>query len=435
MNINQKGASSLLFTGLLLIAALTLSLASYKATFFQAKRIQNEIEARQNTWLGEGAIECAFAKAQADRNLSDLMQADYLKEDCLEPLNLTSINISDLGGKKYLVSPIVQSTANQNTVHKVMNFSNNRLAGAIQSTADLFTQASTTISPPDPGVETEAGWECVAVRFKSIFSPGAGVNNQGVGATIEPPYTGFDNNGKDCLDSHKTRSASEQHQKQDLMQDPDLKPFEAMFEVSKEKWQQVRDNPKYNFVIVYGNTAIDGSLAARVSECGQKVKELVQLGHTHIWIEGSCEIGGSDLSTMAQSSQRTDGVLLLVHNGVFSLIGSGNFKGVLFQFNDGFQPSSADWNGLDANHHLSSPGVTVFDHQLKKSYGTPYPAANTAAYYQSGSFNFTGGQFLDMDGQLALFHDSLNFSYNEDVIDAVFGSTPPSWLKGSWRDF
>ncbi|MFH0256203.1 hypothetical protein ACGRL8_03985 [Vibrio rumoiensis] len=429
----QKGAVGLLFTALILVAALTLSLAGYKSTFFQAKRAQNEILSRQNQWAGEGAIECAFTKAQQDRSRTQFTQADYLKADCQQPLNLNGIQVVSVGNKKYSLQPV--DGGSQPIVQKVMDFSNNRLAGAIQSTADLFTQASTTISPPDPGMETEDGWECVAVRYKGVFSPGAGITNQGIGDTIEAPYVGFDNNGKDCAEGYDTQSASSNHQEQDLMQDSNLNPFESMFEVSKDNWTQVRDNPKYDFVILNGDAAVAGSSSARITDCGQKVKELVDLGHTHIWMEGSCEISGANLSGMTQTSQLTDGVLLFVHNGVFSLNGSGNFKGVLFQLNDGFQPSAADWVGLEANDYLNSPGVTVFDHQLKKAYGNNYAPANTAAYFQRGSFNFTGGQFLDMDGQLALFHDSLNFSYNEDVIDAVLGTTPPRWVKGSWRDF
>ena len=421
----QKGAVGLLFTGLILIAALTLSLASYKSTYFQSKRVQNEIAARQSLWAGEGAIECAYTKAQKDRSRAELTDTDYLKTDCQQPLSLSAIQVVSLGSKKYSLQPLDER--NQPIVQKVMDFSNGRLAGAIQSTGDLFMQAATLVSPPDPGTETDEGWECVAIRYKSEISIGGSLVNHGVQIN-EKPYEDFDSNGKNCLESKGGGNKKEDG----LVLDTELKPFEAMFEVSKDNWLQVRDNPKYHFATLVGNSSVAGSTSSRVTDCGQKIKELIELGDTHIWVEGSCEISGASLSSMAQATQSTEGVLLLVHNGVFSLQGSGNFKGVLFQLNDGFQPTSSDWSGLDGEPFLSNPG---FNNQVKKAFGDDYPDANTAAYFQRGSFNFTGGQFLDVDDQLVMFHNSLKFSYNQDVIDSVLGTTPPRWVKGSWRDF
>lgn len=421
----QKGAAGLLFSGLILIAALTLSLASYKSTYFQSKRVQNEIAARQAAWAGEGAVECAFTKAQLDRALGALTQSDYLKDDCQLPLEINSISVVSVGSKQYSLQPL--DGVGRPIIRKVMDFSNNRLAGAIQSTGDLFTQAATLVSPPDPGTETEEGWDCVAIRYKSEISIGGNLVNHGVQIN-EKPYEGFDSNGKDCIGGKGGGNKKEQG----LVHDEELKPFEAMFESTKDNWKQVRDNPKYEFAILSGDKAVTGSESPRVSDCGQKVEELIELGNHHIWIDGSCEITGSSLSSMSQATQSTDGVLLLVHNGVFSLHGSGSFKGVLFQLNDGFQPTSSDWNGLEGDSYLSNPG---FNNQVKKAFGKDYPDANTAAYFQRGSFNFTGGQFLGVDGQLVMFHDSLKFSYNGDVIDSIFGITPPKWVKGSWQDF
>ncbi|WP_105903082.1 hypothetical protein [Vibrio gangliei] len=422
----QEGAASLLFSGLILIAALTLLLTSYKSTFFQAKRVQNEIEARQNQWAGEGAVECAFTKAQQDRSRPQFIQADYLKSDCQQPLALDGINVVSLGSKKYSLQPLDERS--QPVVQKVMDFSSDRITGAIQSTGDLFMQAATLVSPPDPGEETEEGWECVTIRYKNAIELSGSLVNHGVQIN-EKPYDGFEDNGKNCID---LKEKGKNKRESGLLHDTELKPFEAMFEISKSEWMQVRDNPKYDFTIITGDKAVSGSAIPRVTDCGQKVKELIELGNTHIWIDGSCEITGDNLSGMAQASQSTEGVLLMVHNGVFSLIGSGNFKGVLFQLNDGFQPTSDDWVGLEGNDYLSNNG---YNNQVHQAFGDDYPDANTAAYFQRGSFNFTGGQFLDVDDQLVMFHDSLKFSYNEDVIDAVLGSTPPRWVKGSWQDF
>ena len=53
----QQGAAALLVVSVLLVAALMMSLGSYKSLFYQIKRANNQIEARQEHWRAEG-IEC-----------------------------------------------------------------------------------------------------------------------------------------------------------------------------------------------------------------------------------------------------------------------------------------------------------------------------------------------------------------------------------------
>ncbi len=50
----QKGVATLLITAILLSIALVVTLGSYKNLFYQIKRAQNEIKARQEHWLAEG---------------------------------------------------------------------------------------------------------------------------------------------------------------------------------------------------------------------------------------------------------------------------------------------------------------------------------------------------------------------------------------------
>lgn len=58
----QQGMSTLLITSMLLVVALIFSLASYKNLFYQIKRTQNEVLARQAHWAAEGGLECGFAE-------------------------------------------------------------------------------------------------------------------------------------------------------------------------------------------------------------------------------------------------------------------------------------------------------------------------------------------------------------------------------------
>ncbi|HCH03004.1 MAG TPA: hypothetical protein DEV85_14105, partial [Vibrio sp.] len=163
----QRGAATLLVAVLLLASVLVLSLASYKGVFFQAKRAQNEIEARKAHWIGEGGLECAYTKMYQDRDQSVLVSGTtYFDSDCVVTMNLTSMNIDSLGGQKYLIEPkFEQAGTSLSTVSKVIDFSRSRSTGAIKTTADLFVNGSSNFNPPDPGAQSGSGWDCTSVRY------------------------------------------------------------------------------------------------------------------------------------------------------------------------------------------------------------------------------------------------------------------------------
>ncbi|GLT15532.1 hypothetical protein [Vibrio algivorus] len=429
----QRGAATLLVAVLLLASVLVLSLASYKGVFFQAKRAQNEIEARIAHWIGEGGLECAYTKMYQDRDQSVLVSGTiYFDSDCVVPMNLSSMNIDSLGGQKYRIEPeFEQSGILISPVSKVVDFSRNRSTGAIKATADLYIRGTGTFNPPDPGNELASGWECVGLRYKNNFEMIGAIDNKQFYAATNYPSASFNPNGKQCLSSHVTTSSA--NLKRDFQYDDKLDPFQEAFDLSSSLWTEVRDNPIYDFDIIQTSSLIVGNASVNpASKCGEAVKNKIESGSTRIWVEGSCELYNDPvvtqpqwLSEIAAATQDTDGVLLLVHNGIFSIHGSGEFKGSLFHINNSFSPTASDWNGLY--------GESV-KNQLS-SYFPSVPTSADVAYVQNGSFVFTGGQSLDLDGQIAYFNNGLDFKYNSDVLDSIFGVLPPRWLKGSWNDF
>ncbi|MEF1341863.1 hypothetical protein REH81_34815, partial [Vibrio rotiferianus] len=56
----QSGAATLLVTSMLLVAALVVTLGSYKSLFYQIKQANNQIVSRQEHWQAEGGLECGF---------------------------------------------------------------------------------------------------------------------------------------------------------------------------------------------------------------------------------------------------------------------------------------------------------------------------------------------------------------------------------------
>ncbi|PWI34511.1 hypothetical protein DI392_05220 [Vibrio albus] len=413
--IRQKGAISLVVTSLLMVVSLALSVASYRSIFFQIKRAQNEVKSRQEHWIAEGGLECLYAQAQTTGIPS-------VPGNC----NLESglnITVTNDGAGKYRVD----SKYSHARITKHLQYGGNLGTGAIQASSDLYFHGGVTVSTPDPGKYTNDGWECVAVRYKSRFRPGETVNNQGVIHGLSPSEN-FNSHNKDCASEHFSQNMVSQD-KEDFTRDPDVSPFEDFFGVSAEKHEEVRKNGKFHTV----NGGVVPGKPRRLENCGEQLTNLIKSGEKHIWVEGGCEIKTSEYKALVQATQEADGVTIVVHDGILSLMGksadatkSDRFKGVLFHFNHNYTPTKSDWNGLDAKGELYHNNPAITD----SSY------TEIAAYYQHGSFSFSGAQYFDTPGQSSIFNTSTNFSFDGDVVKkARQAHRKPTWIAGSWHDF
>ncbi|KAB2825182.1 hypothetical protein [Aliivibrio finisterrensis] len=404
MNKKQRGAITLLVSSCILMASLILSLGSYKHIFYQVKRAQNEVEARKGYWAAEGGVECVFSKVST----SGTVPSGVVTE--CAPLNLDSLSITST--EYYLIN----AQKSSQLVKKEFTMGGNGGSGAMKSAADIYFHASTTFSTPDPGKLTDDGWECVALRYRNRFESDSPPANQGV-IHGDKPSLDFDNKDKDCAPSHKTNGTGN-----DFLKDDTVNPFEDLFGVKKEDHNTVRDNGIFQVINMKNQNK---------SQCGSKITDVINSGVHHIWVEGSCEIISSDYADLASASNKTDGVFILVHDGVLSLMGASSssspIKGLLFHFNTDFVLGDdlSSWEGTEAYAFLSHvPSVFSSSYLISSS------------YYQHGAFTLSGGQIFDTLGQSALFFNAVNFKYNKDVMDSVFeGLIQPRWVKGSWHDF
>lgn len=401
---NQKGAITLLISSFILMASLIFSLGSYKHIFYQIKRAQNEVEARKGHWAAEGGLECAFAKVSTAGTVpsTPILGCEFLK---LNDLQITQ-------GVNYQIKADKLSQV----VKKDFTIGGQGSSGAIKSSADIYFHGSTTFSTPDPGDLMDDGWECVALRYRNRFESVSAPINQGV-IHGDKPFLAFDSKGLDCAPSHMTYGTGN-----DFLKDETVNPFESLFGVKKEDHNKVRDNGIFQIIDMNGQ---------KKSQCGSKITDIINSGKYHIWVEGGCEIVSSDYANLATASNDTDGVFILIHDGVLSLMGSPSgsspIKGLLFHFNTEFAlgPNLSSWEGTEAYTQLSYE-PSVF----------PISYLTSSSYYQDGSFTFNGGQIFDSLGQSALFFNAVNFKYNKDVMDSVFeGLVQPQWVKGSWHDF
>lgn len=148
----RKGAVTLLATSVLVTAALIMSLASYKVLFYQIKRAQNEIKARQAHWLAEGGIECGYAYIQLNpEQLNPLASTEKLPLDllCAAPLGLESVFIEPLGSQRYLIHAVGRFSHIQRSVTQYQP------AGV---EGDLSVPVSESLSTSRQLVWDEGGW-------------------------------------------------------------------------------------------------------------------------------------------------------------------------------------------------------------------------------------------------------------------------------------
>ncbi|BCL70790.1 hypothetical protein TUMSATVNIG1_27550 [Vibrio nigripulchritudo] len=413
----NQGYITLTVTSFVLVAALILILGSYKQVFFQIKRAQNEVKNRQEHWLAEGGLECIYTRAHVDKISAGSVTG------CSSQAGLTlDLNTSAAGR-------MAVAKVGTTMLEKEIRYGGSLGAGALQTSADMFLRGANAFDTPDPGKYTSDGWECVAARYKSAFRVSGTIENKGV-VHGDAPWSGFNNRGKDCKLSHRSTSGGTgagNISTNDFLKDATVAPFENFYGVPLSESEKVRDNG--NFHILTGTAIASGTKI--LSNCGAKLKGAIEAGKEFIWVQGGCEISASDYPGLVTASSATpNGVTLVVSDGPISLMSdgsSGDFKGVLFHISPTYTPALSDWGSLPgANPYINPVGASNFPADVRAS----------ASYFQSGSFTFSGGQYLDSSGHYAIFNNAISLSFNKDVIDyARSKNSPPQWLKGSWNDF
>ncbi len=400
MLTKQRGVISLLFTAILLVAALIITLASYKNVFFQSKRVQNEIVSRQEHWRAEGGLECAY---------SNLFNTGSVGFGCDNDFG-ASVVVQALSGKEQLLSSTYNAGHHSTTVSKIFAISNGLPSGALLSTAGIVTQGALHFGFPELTIQSD---ECVTVRHKNGIATkndndSSIVIHDGDGCSFNYTYVDPD-------------SGQQQEVEDGILQDNSLKPFEDIFNVTHDEWTTVRDSADYNFYVIDTNSTPDASAVATssVENCADAVQAAIEarkaanIEPIRIWVEGSCDLVLKSGINAAEATLDTSGVLLLVHNGIVNTSGSGNgdFKGVLFQYNHDFE---------------------VVDGE--------------SSFVNDKNMNFTGGVILDMDNytdadgnlveQYATLKNSMSIVYDESIMNTLFNrETKPSWMQGSWHDF
>lgn len=426
----QRGLATLLVTTMILVVSLVFSLASYKNLFYQIKRTQNEVMARKAHWLAEGGVECGLSTIFNSSTPQNADQAGFFPNSCMSSLGVDLTAVKN--GMNYELTSNYSNLSTAIIKKSVRISSTSGKSGAIRTGSNMYSWSSLTIYNPEPGEKKGSGWECVAVRYRDKYEPTGSITNFGLLATPNPS---FDPQGKDCLTTHKTTWNGVGDLKSDFVHDPSMSPFEDFFNVDDKQHNEIRDG--YFDVVLTKGKNFKG-----ISDCGKEITDALNNGNEKIWVEGSCEVAGDDYISVVNESNRLDGVLILVHDGMFSLFpkpggesDSKKYNGLLFHYNIDYKYNFDDWEGSEAYKHLSHSSSDFGD------------KVHLASYYLHGALNINGGVILDAKhydtsskkyiSQNALLYDSFAMTYNGNYFSKFEGGggNVVNLIEGSWHDF
>ena len=406
----QSGMTTLLITSMLLIVALLFSLASYKNLFYQIKRTQNEVLARQAHWAAEGGLECGFAKIQKAGNISDAKPTFI---DCKSTLNLADVNVS-INDENYINSEYVGIS--NKIIKKKINLSS-RLAGAIQTRSNLKLIGDYDIYPDVEGVDSNGKYKCVSIRYSdNFYYENSGKELEVFNPKKDGPYKGFPDNGK-CSTAYKTllnsntstKDSTKDNLKSDFVYDPDFDPFESFFGDKRSELEQIRKE----FVQISGSIDSTGD-----STCEKKIKaafDSIINKDKKVWVTGDCDLGtGSDLP------QDSDPKVLVIENGIIAKWASVNFTGSVYHLID---PAVYSVSDLRSKWELMPTKVQI-----------PHLVEINSVYIDGGSFNTTGGIVFDTPGGLTTINGGMVLSYDRGTNPLPINNKI-SWQQGSWHDF
>lgn len=412
----QKGIATLLLTSIVLIAALIMALSSYKYIFYQIKRAKNEIESRQQHWLAEGGLECAWAQFRINNKIPETLT------DCNSTPSLDLSLTSDSANSSQIN---VLSRYRYAELHKSIQM---LAASPLQTSGSLYLNGDFSFWPA-PGQHSEQGWLCSILHVGNRFAYNDEIKNEGL-LTDTKPSANFDST-QNCASDYLT-DANYQADGKNLNKDiikgsaPDM--FQQFFGVSKSQYARIKNNGQFTQIVMSNNS----------TRCGKQIANIISNEVNRIWVEGHCEIKDEDYSRLvkysvnnAQSSEHDlaqNATLIVVHDGLLIINTSESekklFNGVFFQLLTNKKITASDWASFSANF----PNVV------------PEEFKNNAASYINGAENFyaAGGLFFDVGSdQSVIFNGDGALKYNTDIIDKFTSNSQASatqayWMKGSW---
>ncbi|MCD9542486.1 hypothetical protein GLP22_14940 [Photobacterium carnosum] len=420
----QSGMTTLLITSMLLIVALLFSLASYKNLFYQIKRTQNEVLARQAHWAAEGGLECGFAAIQDAGSISEARPTFI---SCESELNLADV---DVDADNYIKSEYVGIS--NKIIKKKINLSSS-ITGAIQSRSDLRLVGSYNISPDVEDKESDNKYKCVAIRFsKEIKIEGAlvSINPTGKvsydkflpGGICSASYQTHTHEATGSWDIDKTTNTDNPSKdgvfKLDLVRDTLFDPFESFFKDTVENIDVIKRDYK----------VIEGSKSSDIDKrCDYLIAEAFK-DTDKVWVEGDCDLLDATKLNDMSASDLSKPKILVIANGIVATIGVNSFTGVMYHY---INKNSNIYTGTELESRWNLMPSYTYNHGnniIKPN------ITHNSIFINAGSFRPTGGMIFDtLNGHTTLMA-GMTLAFTTEANPNPI-TKKISWQQGSWHDF
>ena len=440
MSGKQKGIATLFVTSMLLAATLLLVLASYKGVFYQIKRASNELSARQHFWQAQGALECVLSAAR----LAPLLWQQRLGE-CQE-LGQSQIEVTQLS---HQVFSIVAKSGFA-TVSQTLKLATPSNPSSVQASSHLYLANGLVVSPEPHLPLDDAEWACSILRYRGALYLHGEVQNHGL-SDIDSPYAGF-GLMQSCSSKYQTElslttplllevGTTSIQLEQDIRYEPNLASFESLFGVLRAQWFEVMARREFFKIAAMPLTTSGGEMlfsvqalpeSSLVSDCGERIEAALQSGENLIWVYGSCHLDNDDLFALEQASQALggaeQGVILVVHGGVMSLSGDGQFYGLLYHLVEDSAAFDAqvadDWQAMTTEQYARLENLVAGEGSLE---------LDNVAYFSNGEWNVRGGLVLDTPSYWSLYAEPLTVTLDKDLLNAPLSRlVDAKWREGSW---
>ena len=431
----QSGMTTLLITSMLLIVALLFSLASYKNLFYQIKRTQNEVLARQAHWAAEGGLECGFAEYKIKKN--NFTDFDECNTAELE-LTLTPVTSTEF----QLESEIIKSLALKK-ITKTIELGGGGVVSTLETSASVELKGSQHFVPNSTEDTNNSGeYLCKSITSGGVVSfkynngtddhfltTDSSVSDHAGGPLGPVSFACASDYRSNLFDvNHPPTGETISAKGKDIVENATLDIFKSIFGKDISEYSQVmteiESDPKG---IIIGKNASERTSGGWVKNCNTLIKNSYVAGKRRIWVHGSCALDGNPFGSAIENTA-DNAVQLVFFDGLVLLEAVSHINGLIYQYvSDGFNVRDG-W--IDLFDNLTLIGVIPGGFQEHNVIAGEY---DKSVINVRGSVYIDGGIGIDAPNKIVNIDGSIIPSYNKGKSSKYIDSL--SWQQGSWHDF
>ncbi len=419
-----RGFASLLLTSLLLVAALILSLITARALFYQFKQLNNEHQARQDFWLAEGALQCAFSYLNAN--------------NAALPLNGTRyIDYCDVSVEKSSASDVLytlHAKRGYTQITRQIERLTGNAAAPLLSESALYLKGNFTLLPRYS--EEEA--KCFSVLSQSRITYEA--------STINRLFT-LDSSHSEAMlysdwfaegqfychaDYLSAISGADSVTGQDLAGDlPSLAAFDYLLSGAETA----------DYALIKAHIAADPlglvldrnnaqySAQGWILNCSERLAKAWEDGKRRFWLEGHCALENNPFGSARQGYDSA--IQIVCYGGVLYLSHVSVINGLVYFYQPPATHLFAVWQDLVT----SAPEIGLTSSAFVHNYliNVQPNEAQTLLLMIQGQTTLNGAMAISSALPESSIVGDLFLAYH--LSKATRFSQVLRWRKGSWRDF